>query len=552
MTQYRNHVASLLAITFGLFAAAPARAASLQSVATSAWSGGDVPTYISMYIYVPDKVATNPPILVVAHYCGGSASGVFGEAQGGGIVSAADTNGFIMIYPQTTNPATSADCWDVGSAKSLTHNGGGDTQAIAEMVSYTITKYSANANRVYATGTSSGAMMTEALLAVYPDVFKAGAEFSGVPAGCWSDGWSAASNWGGTCASGGDIQTAQAWGNMVRAMYSAYPSNGYRPRIQLWHGTADAIINYQNQLEAIKEWTNVLALSTNPTSTSTVTLNSHTWTRQSWQNSCGYTVLDAWAETNGPHGTDANLNSTYVIPFLGLDQTVATDPEVAQCGTGGTGGGTGGATSTGGTPSTGGTKATGGVPSTGGTRSSGGTPSTGGATTAAGGTPSTGGSKPSGGSPSAGGTIASGGMPNTGGSALIVAGNSATGGVMNTGGVKATGGMPGTGGLLGSGGTLGATGGASANTQPLAGTTSTNGATTGGNPGTTTSSTSLGGQAGATGTGTGSSSDVGSCSCRTVGTGNSPRGALGGLILAACMTLIRSRRRRQFESLSAQ
>ena len=327
MTRYRNHVASLFAMTCGLLAAAPAQAASLQSVATSAWSKGDVPTYISMYIYVPDKVATNPPILVVAHYCGGSASGVFGEAQSGGIVSASDSDGFIMIYPQTTNPATSADCWDVGLTKSLTHNGGGDTQAIAEMVSYTVTQYSANANRVYATGTSSGAMMTEALLAVYPDVFKAGAEFSGVPAGCWSDGWSAASNWGGTCASGGDVQTAQAWGNLVRAMYPGY--TGYRPRIQLWHGSADTTISPTNQTEAIKEWTNVLGLSTDPTTTTTVSFNNHSWTRQSWQDSCGYTVLDAWLEANGPHGTDANLNSTYVIPFLALDKSGATDPKCA-------------------------------------------------------------------------------------------------------------------------------------------------------------------------------------------------------------------------------
>jgi len=43
-----------------------------------------------MYIYVPDRLATNPPVLVVAHHCGGSASGVFGQAQGGGIVAAAD------------------------------------------------------------------------------------------------------------------------------------------------------------------------------------------------------------------------------------------------------------------------------------------------------------------------------------------------------------------------------------------------------------------------------------------------------------------------------
>jgi acetylxylan esterase len=59
------------------------------------------------------------------------------------------TNGFIMIFPQTTNPATSAKCWDVGSKQSLTHDGGGDTQAVAEMVKYTVTKYNANADRVY-------------------------------------------------------------------------------------------------------------------------------------------------------------------------------------------------------------------------------------------------------------------------------------------------------------------------------------------------------------------------------------------------------------------
>ena len=62
-----------------------------------------------------DRVRAMLEILVVAHYCGGSASGVFGQAQGGGIVAAADRSGFIMIFPQTTNAATSAKCWDVGS-----------------------------------------------------------------------------------------------------------------------------------------------------------------------------------------------------------------------------------------------------------------------------------------------------------------------------------------------------------------------------------------------------------------------------------------------------
>jgi poly(3-hydroxybutyrate) depolymerase len=133
-------------------------------------------------------------------------------------------------------------------------------------------------------------MMTQALLAVYPDVFKAGASFAGVPAGCWSAGWSAASNWGGTCASGIDIMTGQAWGDLVRHMDPGY--TGHRPRVQLFHGDADPTINYKNFGEAIKEWTNVLGLSTSPSSTTTgLTLGTHQATRQQWKDACGYVVL---------------------------------------------------------------------------------------------------------------------------------------------------------------------------------------------------------------------------------------------------------------------
>jgi poly(hydroxyalkanoate) depolymerase family esterase len=353
----RNVLTVCGAFAFGLLFPSAAHAASLSGPITG-WASG-VPSYISMYEYVPANLAANPPILVVSHYCGGNAAGVFGEAQGGGIVAAADKYGFVMIFPQTSN-----NCWDVGSTKSLTHDGGGDTQAIAEMVKYSISKHSADSARVYATGTSSGAMMTEALLAVYPDVFKAGAEFSGVAAGCWAASYSASNQWSGPCAGGQVSHTSQQWGDTVRAMYPGY--SGHRPRVQLWHGMADTTINFNNQTEAIKEWIDVLGLSTNPSSTSAVTITNHQWTRQSWQDSCGFTVLEAWAETNGPHGTDANLNATYVIPFLGLDKTGATDPE--QCGAGGTGNGGagGGGESLGGTGNGGG----GGVIGTGGSMSS--------------------------------------------------------------------------------------------------------------------------------------------------------------------------------------
>jgi poly(hydroxyalkanoate) depolymerase family esterase len=245
---------------------------------------------------------------------------MFGFTGMPGIEAAADKYGFILIFPQTSNAASSSDCWDVGSTKSLTHNGGGDTQAIVEMVNYEISKRGANANRVYAMGASSGAMLTEALLAVYPDVFKAGAEFSGVPAGCWSVGWTATSNWSSQCAQGQVSNSAAQWGSLVHAMYAGY--TGAYPRIQLWHGTADTTINYNNMGEGIKEWTNVLGLSTTPTSTDTTSAPG--FTIQKWQNSCGVDVLEAHTQQGGGHTTPIDPNS--VVNFFNLANPTAPDP----------------------------------------------------------------------------------------------------------------------------------------------------------------------------------------------------------------------------------
>src|SRR5262249_46245412 len=156
------------------------------------------------------------------------------------------------------------------------------------------------------------------MLALYPDVFKAGAAFSGVPAGCWAAGYSAANNWSNMCAGGMVTKTAQQWGDLVRGMDPAF--SGSRPRIQLWHGTADGTVSYTNLSEAIKEWTNVLGLSATPTSTDT----SGNFTIQRWQNSCPFTVLEAHAQANGGHPTP--IDAASVVSFFGLDRT-GPDPQ---------------------------------------------------------------------------------------------------------------------------------------------------------------------------------------------------------------------------------
>src|ERR1035438_6722141 len=91
MTTKLTPACSLFAVCLGLFTALPSQAASLQLVPN--WGASGVPTNLSMYVYVPDNLAPNPPILVLLHYWGGGASGVFVEAQAGGIVAAADQYG---------------------------------------------------------------------------------------------------------------------------------------------------------------------------------------------------------------------------------------------------------------------------------------------------------------------------------------------------------------------------------------------------------------------------------------------------------------------------
>lgn len=95
--------------------------------------------------------------------------------------SFAARRGFITIYPSTPNDS---NCWDVASEETLTHDGGGDSKSLVAMVNYVIDEYGADPDSVFVTGSSSGCMMTNVLMAAYPDVFAAGSCYSGVAAGC--------------------------------------------------------------------------------------------------------------------------------------------------------------------------------------------------------------------------------------------------------------------------------------------------------------------------------------------------------------------------------
>ncbi|HET9139136.1 PHB depolymerase family esterase, partial [Actinophytocola sp.] len=303
--------ALVLASLATLLGPGPAAAASLVEVT----GFGTNPSNLRMHIYVPDRLATRPGIVVASHYCTGTGEAFYNGA-GREFAQQADTYGFIVIYPTATR---SGSCFDVSSPQTLRHNGGSDSLGIVSMVNWTLQRYGGDPARVFATGASSGAMMTNVLLGAYPDVFAGGAAFAGVPFACFAttDG----SMWNSQCANGQRIMTAQQWGDLVRNAFPGY--TGRRPRMQTWHGTNDDTLRYPNFQEQIKQWTNVHGLSQTPSMTDSP---QPSWTRTRYGGTGTMSPVEAISIQGGSHNALVNGMGARAIQFFGLNSTTPPPP----------------------------------------------------------------------------------------------------------------------------------------------------------------------------------------------------------------------------------
>lgn len=299
--------------------ARPERAAAAPTATlTEVTDFGTNPSNLQMYLYVPDSVTANPAVVVAVHYCTGSGPAMYSGTEW---ASLADRYGFVVVYPSVTR---ASKCFDVSSPQALKRGGGSDPVGIKSMVDWVTRTYSADPGRIFATGISSGAMMTNVLLGDYPDVFSAGAAFSGVPFGCFAttDG----SEWNSACSGGTVTHTPQEWGDLVRAAYPGY--TGPRPRMQVWHGTEDDVLRYPNFGEEIKQWTNVLGVSQTPAATDQPVSG---WIRTRYGATGDRAPVEAISLQGVGHNLYANGMAARALTFFGLDSSVAPQPQPGAC-----------------------------------------------------------------------------------------------------------------------------------------------------------------------------------------------------------------------------
>ncbi|HEV7230750.1 MAG TPA: PHB depolymerase family esterase [Bacteroidia bacterium] len=210
---------------------------------------------LRMFMHIPpgtDKRQRKQLVLVL-HGC----------TQSAGIISAqtgwnklADEYGFLVVYPQQKliNNAGKCFCWyrrgDITKGK-------GEDASIMEMVDYMKRNYSIDSSHVFITGLSAGAMMSVAMMATNPEVFNAGAIFAGGPYK------SALNVFSGYLVGAGWVhKTPAKWAYKIRKQNEGY--TGPYPRMIIYQGRNDIVVNRRNGFELVKQWTYIHHVDTVP------------------------------------------------------------------------------------------------------------------------------------------------------------------------------------------------------------------------------------------------------------------------------------------------
>ncbi len=243
---------------------------------TSAWAQmqrvsnfGSNPGNLGMYKYVPSNLTGKAPLVLALHGCTQTAT-EFNQRSGWSQL--AEEKGFVVVYPEQNKANNPMMCFNWGGEYGDQTNlirGKGENQSVIEMIETIKSQHDIDSSRIFIAGFSAGAAMTANMLALYPDVFKAGAIMAGIPYRCATDLMSSF-----TCMFQGKSQSAEQWGDLARA---AYAHNGEYPKVSIWHGTSDYTVTPKNANELVKQFGNLLEISGNAVKEDFQDGNEHTY-----------------------------------------------------------------------------------------------------------------------------------------------------------------------------------------------------------------------------------------------------------------------------------
>ncbi|TWD57416.1 poly(hydroxyalkanoate) depolymerase family esterase [Agrobacterium vitis] len=227
----------------------PQEEAPLGAVLNEVVGFGSNPGSLRMLEYIPPRLKPGAPLVVALHGCGQSAA----EFDcGSGWSALARKYGFALLYPEQNSSNNSHGCFNWFRPSAIARDRG-EVGSVRQMMASMVERHDLDAQATYIMGLSAGGALTAALLAAYPEVFRAGAIVAGVPFGAARDAMNAFS-----AMTNGVVKTADEWAALVQ---QAAPEQDAWPRVSIWHGGDDQVVNIKNAEALRAQWLAVHGLS---------------------------------------------------------------------------------------------------------------------------------------------------------------------------------------------------------------------------------------------------------------------------------------------------
>jgi poly(hydroxyalkanoate) depolymerase family esterase len=213
---------------------------------------GSNPGGLAMFVHVPPVRPTpGRPLIVLLHGCG-QASVAF--ARETGWMALSERLSVPLVLPEQAGENNRGRCFRWFDPNHV-RRGSGEALSIRQMVAVAVHRFGSDPNRIYIAGLSAGGAMAAAMLAAYPDAFAAGAVVAGLPVGA-ANGTSEALR---RMAEAGPSRSRTAWAEQVRRAAPAdFP--GPWPRLSIWHGDADRVVDPANARLLAEQWSELHGL----------------------------------------------------------------------------------------------------------------------------------------------------------------------------------------------------------------------------------------------------------------------------------------------------